>query len=167
MFLIVFDDFSENINSSNSIQSDYDFPSFNFSAFIEHIFNLNNKLSLTPGFRFEHISTSSDGVFRRQELDNANNIIFDSIYSENDKQSREFIILGLGVNYKLKEKILTDDEIEEDLKKIIELSKKFHPNMKINIIPHLNLKLKSTKQYIKKRDELVKLLDKLCVYLNL
>jgi len=69
--------------------------------------------------------------------------------------------------YKLKEKILTDDEIEEDLKKIIELSKKFHPNIKINIIPHLNLKLKSTKQYIKKRDELVKLLDKLCVKLNL
>ena len=92
-------------DSSLSEATNYKFPSLNIALFGENIFNLNNKLSLTPGFRFEHISTSSDGVFRRQELDNANNIIFDSIYSENDKQSREFIILGLGVNYKLKEKI--------------------------------------------------------------
>jgi len=69
--------------------------------------------------------------------------------------------------YKLKEKILTNDEIEQDLKYIVKLSKKFHHSAKINIIPHLNLKLKSTQQYIQKRNELVNLLGDLCIKLNL
>lgn len=69
--------------------------------------------------------------------------------------------------YKLKKKILSNDEIEQDLKYIVKLLKNFHPSAKINIIPHLNLKLKSTQQYIQKRNELVNLLGDLCIKLNL
>ena len=101
-----FDDFSENINSSNSIQSDYDFPSFNFSAFIEHIFNLNNKLSLTPGIRYEYISTSAIGQFRKSESDLVGTPLFDTVVSfANKNENRDFIIGGIGINYKLSNKI--------------------------------------------------------------
>ena len=101
-----FDDFSENINSSNSIQSDYDFPSFNFSAFIEHIFNLNNKLSITPGIRYEYISTSAIGQFRKSESDLVGTQLFDTVVSfANKNENRDFIIGGIGINYKLSNKI--------------------------------------------------------------
>jgi len=101
-----FDDFSENINSSNSIQSDYDFPSFNFSAFIEHIFNLNNKLSITPGIRYEYISTSAIGQFRKSESDLVGTPLFDTVVSfANKNENRDFIIGGIGINYKLSNKI--------------------------------------------------------------
>ena len=101
-----FDDFSENINSSNSIQSDYDFPSFNFSAFIEHIFNLNNKLSITPGIRYEYISTSAIGQFRRSESDLVGTPLFDTVVGIDKKnENRDFIIGGIGINYKLSNKI--------------------------------------------------------------
>ena len=60
------DDNFEFINSQNNISSDYiesnyDFPSINFSLFSEHIFNLNKKLSITPGIRYEYINTSANG----------------------------------------------------------------------------------------------------------
>ena len=90
-----------NIDSSNFIISNYEFPSFNFSLFGENIFNINNKLSITPGFRYEYISTFSDGEFRSQELDNAGNIIFDTVEHRTNNQSRDFFIFGVGVNYKL------------------------------------------------------------------
>ena len=95
-----------NMNDSTlSEASNYKFPSLNFSFFGENIINLNNKFSITPGFRYEYISTSSDGIFRQQELDNAFNIIFDSIFSEKNNQSRDFIIAGIGLNYKITEKV--------------------------------------------------------------
>lgn len=70
--------------------------------------------------------------------------------------------------YKLKKKILTNDEIKTDLKRIVGLLKnKFHPHATIHIIPHLNLKLRSTQQYIQSRNELVNVLRELCIKLNL
>ena len=88
-----------------------------------------------------------------------NDIPLNHYYTKN----RPSIILG----YNLREKILTDNEIEQDLIYIKQLSKKIHPNAKINIIPHLNLKLESTHQYIPKRNGLVNLLGNLCIKLNL
>jgi Fe(3+) dicitrate transport protein len=97
-----FDDLSENIDFSETIQSDYDFPSFNFSAFIEHIFNLSNKLSITPGFRYEYISTSAIGKFRRAESNLVGTPLYDTILSfANQNENRDFIIGGVGVNYKI------------------------------------------------------------------
>ena len=52
-------------------QSSYEYPNNNFSFFGENIFYINNKLSITPGFRFENIKTSLDGYYRRINLDAA------------------------------------------------------------------------------------------------
>lgn len=65
--------------------------------------------------------------------------------------------------YTLKEKILTDEEIENDLICIVQLCKKvFNENVEIHIIPHLNLKTKNTNDYIPDRNTFVNLLEKLC-----
>jgi Fe(3+) dicitrate transport protein len=94
-----------NIDSSYAIESNYHFPSFNFSAFGEHIFNLSNKLSITPGIRFEFISTSANGQYREQQEDLAGNIIYDTIYDVNKNQDRGFVIGGIGINYKLNDEV--------------------------------------------------------------
>ena len=94
-----------NIDSSYAIESNYQFPSFNFSAFAEHIFNLSSKLSITPGLRYEFISTSANGNYREKQEDLAGNIIYDTIYQVNKRQERGFIIGGIGINYKLSNQV--------------------------------------------------------------
>jgi len=96
---------TDNMDSSYSVESNYQFPSFNFSAFAEHIFNITNQLSITPGIRYEYISTSANGRYREQQKDLAGNIFFDTVYSVTRSQNRGFLIGGIGLNYKLKNDI--------------------------------------------------------------
>ena len=120
-------------DSSLSEATNYKFPSLNIALFGENIFNINNKLSVTPGFRYEYISTSSDGIFRRQELDNANNILFDTVFREKNNQSRDFTILGIGINYKLKEKIEVYSNFSQNYRSINFSDMQItNPNFQIN-----------------------------------
>ncbi len=58
---------------------------------------------------------------------------------------------------------LSDLEIENDIKHILELSKRvFNNHVEIHIIPHLNLKSTTLNNYIPKRQELVRLLESIC-----
>ena len=66
-------------------------------------------------------------------------------------------------NYNLKLVELSDLEIENDIKHILELSKRvFNNHVEIHIIPHLNLKSSALNSYIPKRQELVRLLESIC-----
>jgi hypothetical protein len=70
--------------------------------------------------------------------------------------------------YNLVEKVLTDEEIEYDLKYIIKLCKSiFNENIEVHIIPHLNLKTKTTLDYIYERNNFVNLLEYLCNKYNI
>ena len=87
-------------------ESDYSFPSFNSSVFAEHIFNLSNKISITPGFRYEYISTSSLGTTRQIVANLAGGLEYDTTISYEDRnRNRDFIIGGIGLNYKLAKEI--------------------------------------------------------------
>ena len=81
-------------------QSEYSYPNYNLAIFGENIFYLSEKLSITPGFRFENIKTSLDGYYRRINLDAAGNTIYNEIFNENDTKKRSFLLLGLGLSYK-------------------------------------------------------------------
>ncbi|HVY75582.1 MAG TPA: TonB-dependent receptor [Puia sp.] len=61
----------------------------NYAVFAENVFNVNNRLSVTPGVRMEVIQTSIDGVI--------NNATFPVHYT-ND---RNFPLLGTGIQYQL------------------------------------------------------------------
>lgn len=86
-------------------QSFYNYPNKNLAFFTEHIFYLNDKLSITPGLRYEMIDTKSDGSYRKINLDAAGNVIQDLTVYENLKNNRNFFLFGLGLNYKFNNQI--------------------------------------------------------------
>ncbi|MEP3390440.1 MAG: TonB-dependent receptor [Reichenbachiella sp.] len=76
--------------------SDFTFPNQNLAFFGENIFYLNDKLSITPGLRVEHIKTESDGAYRIFP-----DITDDTVYKDTtDVRSlpRTFVLLGLGLS---------------------------------------------------------------------
>lgn len=85
-------------NYSN--QSNYAYPNLNYSVFTENIFYLNDKISLTPGIRFEHIQTESDGFYKKINLDAANNVILNETVTDQEVRKRSFALFGIGASYK-------------------------------------------------------------------
>ncbi|GAL66677.1 TonB-dependent receptor domain-containing protein [Jejuia pallidilutea] len=81
-------------------QSDFNFPNLNASLFAENIFYVSNKLSITPGIRFEYIKTESEGTFRAVNRDLAGNALLDSTFEDNRTRERNILLLGLGLSYK-------------------------------------------------------------------
>ena len=81
-------------------QSQFDFPNLNIAVFGENIFYLNDKFSITPGFRFEYIKTESEGFFKRINTDAAGNVIFEESVEDNRDFERNFVLLGVGLSYK-------------------------------------------------------------------
>lgn len=84
-------------------QSTFDFPNRNVAVFGEHIFYLGDRLSITPGARYEYIRTESNGAFRRIDFDLAGNPIRDQEFDDNRVFERDLLLLGLGVSYRRSE----------------------------------------------------------------
>lgn len=82
------------------ITYDYHFPNRNISAFAENIFYLSDKLSVTPGVRFEYINTTADGFYGNISRDLAGNIINISKTDEYRQNGRNFVLVGIGISYK-------------------------------------------------------------------
>lgn len=87
-------------NPEETMLSDYRFPSRNLAFFAENVFYLSPTLSITPGFRFEHISTLAKGYYRNIVKDLAGNIIENQRIDESLERPRSFILFGLGSSYK-------------------------------------------------------------------
>lgn len=83
--------------------SSYIFPNVNVAAFVENIFNINPKLSITPGIRYEYISTNSDGYYYYPITDFAGNVVGTGRKDETRENTRDFFIAGIGASYKLTE----------------------------------------------------------------
>ncbi|WP_044398908.1 TonB-dependent receptor domain-containing protein [Lacinutrix sp. Hel_I_90] len=81
-------------------QSEYDNPNLNLAAFSENIFYINDKLSITPGVRFEYIKTASIGVRQTFNFDGAGNPIDAGSESQDIENERSFVLLGVGTSYK-------------------------------------------------------------------
>ena len=81
-------------------QSNYKYPNYNYAFFAENIFYINEKISITPGFRYEYIQTESDGYFKKINLDGAGNVILNSTIDNSEKRKRNFILLGIGFSIK-------------------------------------------------------------------
>lgn len=81
--------------------SDYKFPSENISFFTENIFRITPKLNITPGIRFEYISTNSDGYYKEKATDLAGNILYNRNITDNRSNYRSFALLGIGLGYKI------------------------------------------------------------------
>ncbi|WP_350287530.1 TonB-dependent receptor [uncultured Croceitalea sp.] len=82
-------------------QSEFDFPNLNVAVFGENVFKLSDRLSVTPGFRFEYIKTESEGTYRNIVLDLAGNPLLNEELSDDRIFERNFVLLGIGASYKL------------------------------------------------------------------
>ena len=81
-------------------QSSYKYPNLNVAFFAENIIYINDKLSITPGLRYENIETKSDGNYVFVLVDGANNPIANTIEYSQTSNIRDFLLLGLGLSYK-------------------------------------------------------------------
>jgi Fe(3+) dicitrate transport protein len=88
------------VNPDQYITYDYRFPNRNTAAFLENIFFINDRLSVTPGFRFEDINTTAKGYYGTIYKDLAGNVIDITRTDENRQNKRHFVLVGLGVSYK-------------------------------------------------------------------
>ncbi|WP_152287455.1 TonB-dependent receptor domain-containing protein [Flavicella marina] len=73
-------------------QSSFNYPNFNTAVFGENIFNISDSFSITPGFRFEYIKTTSEGEY----LDNT----ISEFVPDNRSFNRNIFLLGIGASYK-------------------------------------------------------------------
>jgi Fe(3+) dicitrate transport protein len=88
------------LNPDDLENSSYIFPNTNYSVFAENIFDINKKISITPGLRFENIQTFSNGYYKQYVLDGAGNIVVENTIQEELNRKRSFLITGLGISYK-------------------------------------------------------------------
>lgn len=88
------------IDPNEGISYDYRFPNRNVSLFAENIFYLSDKISVTPGVRFEWIHTKAEGFYGTILYDLAGNILDVKKAQEQRTSGRQFLIAGIGVSYK-------------------------------------------------------------------
>lgn len=69
---------------------DLDFTTTNIAPFVENIFRISNRLTVTPGFRLEYLRSTGKGY----KEDNGSKVI------TNENRKRYIPLFGLGVEYK-------------------------------------------------------------------
>ena len=87
------------LHPDNLERSEYEFPSKNVSLFAENLFNLTEKLSITPGLRYEYIRTASDG-FYKERVFSGGQVIFEQKFEDSDDKRRGFLLGGIGLSFK-------------------------------------------------------------------
>ena len=149
--------------------------------FLENINNINNIIESNPseltnfifGDIYNPVVINDSKIFIDKSINtNINKIIIEissqKVMYYNDIPLNYFYSQDSKEQYNLVEKILTDEEVENDLNYIIKLSKSiFNENIDCHIIPHLNLKTRATFDYIPGRNEFVNLLESLCNKYNI
>lgn len=88
------------IKNAEGVLSDYRFPNQNASVFLENILFITDKLSITPGLRFEHINTTAEGYYNNISRDLAGNIIEVKRHEQDRNKDRNILLAGVGVSYK-------------------------------------------------------------------
>jgi Fe(3+) dicitrate transport protein len=78
------------LSISEPYPSEYDFRTTNLAPFVENIFRINNRLSVTAGLRFEYIYTSAKGTATEDQ---------DEIRTDLSR-TRTIPLFGMGVEYK-------------------------------------------------------------------
>jgi Fe(3+) dicitrate transport protein len=78
------------LSITGEFEKDIDFTTTNIAPFVENIFRINNRLSITPGFRFEYLKSTSNGY---KESDGIT-------IPSNENRKRYIPLFGIGVEYK-------------------------------------------------------------------
>lgn len=127
-------DYDANFNySSNEMLNDYTNPSMNYAFFTENLFKLSPNLSITPGVRYERITTGSEGYYSNIVKDLAGNVIKQETLSEDRSNTREFILLGVSAGYNIAEDLETYINISQNYRAVtFNDMRVMNPNMRID-----------------------------------
>ncbi len=87
------------LNPDDLEWSNYEFPSRNLTLFAENLFQISDKLTITPGLRLEYIRTSSEGYYK-QNIFIREEIRFSRRFEDAKENTRSFALAGLGIGYK-------------------------------------------------------------------
>lgn len=119
--------------SSNDMLNDYTNPSMNYAFFTENLFKLSPNLSITPGIRYERITTGSEGYYSNIVKDLAGNVIKQETISEDRSNTREFILLGVSAGYNIAEDLETYINISQNYRAVtFNDMRVINPNMRID-----------------------------------
>ncbi len=99
-------------------QSSFVYPNLNLTLFGENIFNLTDKFSITPGWRFEYIRTESEGDYRRLLFDRTGEVLVDNLLTDNRVFDRRFLLLGVGLSYKESENFEVVGNISQNYRSV-------------------------------------------------
>lgn len=90
------------LNPNDLENSDFSFPSKNFSFFVENLFYIGKKLTVNIGGRFEYIASASKGFYKNYAVHpiNLDTIAVNTIYSES-QSTRKVPLFGIGSSYKI------------------------------------------------------------------
>ncbi len=99
-------------------QSSFIFPNRNVAVFAEHIFQFNDRFSVTPGVRYEYIRTESRGTYDRIDFDLAGNPIREEAFSDNRVFSRQLLLLGIGLSYLRSERLAVFANFSENYRSV-------------------------------------------------
>lgn len=106
-------------NRENTDNSSYLFPSTNIAAFAENVFRINNRFTITPGMRYEYISTQSEGEYTFIKNDLAGNVIEKlELQAPDKKLARRFPLFGIGLSYFVDSTIETYGNISQNYRAI-------------------------------------------------
>ncbi len=94
-----------NYLQADSLTYDYLNTGKNLALFAENIVTLSDKFTVTPGIRFEHIETASEGYFTKpMPVDLAGNPLLpegtDLREFSNIVNPRNFVLIGVGLSYR-------------------------------------------------------------------
>lgn len=87
------------LNPDRLERSDFVFPSRNLALFAENAFSISERLTVTPGVRYEWISTKGDGVFREIRTNLAGDTLLDKSTESHLSSTRDFFLMGIGIGY--------------------------------------------------------------------
>jgi Fe(3+) dicitrate transport protein len=77
-------------------ETDIDFTTTNFAAFVENIFVINKHLTVTPGIRYEYLNSKANGYTTEEDEMQGGDYKMDA----DDNRTRRFPLFGVGVEYK-------------------------------------------------------------------
>lgn len=90
--------------NADSLYSDHLFPNRNLAFFTENIFSLNEKFSITPGFRYEWIDTRSEGYYQQGNYyrvdENGQPVETRITIPDAMERQRPVYLAGLGLSFK-------------------------------------------------------------------
>ncbi len=106
------------INPEDPEEFDYMFPSNNYSFFVENLIYVSSKLSVTSGFRVEHIQTDSEGNWKLNQRNLAGDIIFTRSFQEQQSERRSLALFGVGASYYLNDNLSLYTNLAQNFRSI-------------------------------------------------